>query len=469
MSEQCRDQSTEVAMIDVWKQWEGLTVNGEFHLGEYLGGCEHSAVYKIYYDDRDPQAAAIKLVAENSPNAESRLASWQLASDLAYPNLIRIFQTGHCQIGDEKLLYVVMEYAEENLSQIVPCRPLTENEAGEMLKPALRALAYLHAKGCVHGRIKPSNMMASGDQLKLSIDGLRRTGEPISDPGKYDPPETTASSAGDIWSLGITLVEVLTQHLPAWDRSAQGDPAVPENLPAPLLDIARHCLRRDPKRRWTVTDIANRLRPLVAAQFTEQPVKRNGSPKRSRYLIPAAVLLVVLASFVSLKLLNHSSRGITQFSQATLKPSEKPLSEDQQVGSASPSAEKQTTPSEKQNASSTLQVPVLPPSPEALSVLGAGGASSGVIHQVLPNAPQKARDTIQGTVRVGIKVSVDPSGDVTDATVDSPGPSQYFANLALQAARQWKFASAPDGSGDWNLRFEFSVDDTKASAKRSAK
>ena len=71
--------------------------------------------------------------------------------------------------------------------------------------------------------------------------------------------------------------------------------------------------------------------------------------------------------------------------------------------------------------------------------------------------------------RVGIKVSVDPSGDVTDATVDSPGPSQYFANLALQAARQWKFASAPDGSGDWNLRFEFSVDDTKASAKRSAK
>lgn len=454
-------------MTEVWKQWEGQTVNEKFHLGDYLGGSEHGAVFQTHYDDREPRVAAIKLIAENSPNAKSRLTSWQLASTLSHPNLIRIFQTGHCQIDDAKLLYVVMEYAAEDLSQIVPRRPLTENEAGEMLKPALEALAYLHAKGFVHGRIKPSNIMASGDRLKLSADGLRRSNEPISDPGEYDPPERTSSPAGDMWSLGMTLVEVLTQRLPAWDRNGRRDPGVPGTLPPPLLDIARHCLCRDPKGRWTVTDIANRLSPPMAAQMMEHPAMRNGSQKRSRYLIPAVIFLLAVASLVSLKLMNHSPRGAAKLVQTTQNSSEKALPETQQVGSAALSKEKPTTLSKKQNASGPMQVPVPPRPSEAPTVAGAGAAKSEIIHQVLPNVPQKARDTIQGTVRVGIRVSVDPSGDVTDATVDSPGPSQYFANLALQAAREWKFAPARDVPSDWTLRFEFSANGTKASAKQS--
>jgi TonB family protein len=94
--------------------------------------------------------------------------------------------------------------------------------------------------------------------------------------------------------------------------------------------------------------------------------------------------------------------------------------------------------------------------------------SNAVIQRVLPSAPQKALNTIRGTVRVGVKVSVDPSGDVTDATIDSPGPSSYFANLALQAARQWKFAATRDISSDWTVRFEFSPDGTKAFATQSS-
>jgi TonB family protein len=452
MGEQYRNQLAQVAMIDVWKQWEGQTVNGEFHLWEYLGGSEHGAVFQTYYDDRNPKTAAIKLVDENSPNAESRLSSWQLASSLSHPNLIRIFQTGHCQIGDAKLLYVVMEYAEEDLSQIIPRRPLTENEV-RTLEPALDALSYLHAKGLVHGRIKPANVMASGDQLKLSTDGLRRAGDPISDPSDYDPPETTSSPAGDVWSFGLMLVEVLTQRLPAWKRKAYGDPDVPENLPAPLLDIARHCLRRDPNRRWTVADIARRLKFRVAAQWTEQPVQRSGSPTRSRNLILVVILLLALTGFVSLKLLNHLRWGGDRLSQASERASEKALPGPRQVASAVPSKEKPMTLSS--------------PPAEAPTVSGSGTASSGVIHQVLPDVPRKARDTIRGTVRVGIKVSVDSSGNVTDATVDSPGPSKYFANLALRAAPQWKFAPARDGSSEWSLRFEFSAEGTKAFARRS--
>src|SRR5260370_8487911 len=71
-----------------------------------------------------------------------------------------------------------MEYAEENLAEILPLRPLSADEAFEMLRPTAEALASLHQAGFVHGRIKPSNIMATGDQLKISADGLCKIGEP---------------------------------------------------------------------------------------------------------------------------------------------------------------------------------------------------------------------------------------------------------------------------------------------------
>jgi TonB family protein len=61
-------------------------------------------------------------------------------------------------------------------------------------------------------------------------------------------------------------------------------------------------------------------------------------------------------------------------------------------------------------------------------------------------------------VRVSVKVHVDETGRVTEATIDSRGPSQYFADRALQAAQLWKFAPAKrDGANvpsEWLIRFE---------------
>jgi TonB family protein len=81
-----------------------------------------------------------------------------------------------------------------------------------------------------------------------------------------------------------------------------------------------------------------------------------------------------------------------------------------------------------------------------------------VVRQVLPNASQTARNTIRGTVRVSVKVHVDESGSVTEATFDSRGPSQYFADRVLDAAQLWKFAPAKISGrnvpSDWVIRFE---------------
>ena len=457
-------------MAEAWKQWEGQAVNAELRLGPYLGGSARGAVFKLLSDDPNLQSAAIKLIAQDSPYAENRFASWRFAASLSHPNLIRIFQSGRCQIGDARLLYVVMELADEDLSQIIPRRPLTESEARELLPPALDALAYLHANGLVHGSIKPANIMASGDQLKLSSDGIRRVGDTIDDPGDYDPPESVSSAAGDVWSLGMTLVEVLTQRLPAWDRDAAADPETPKSLRAPLFDIAWNCLRRDPARRWTMTQIVERLKPAVAAPGIEAPIPKEASPGNTRYLIAALILFLASTGFASWKLLLHSSGSDARPSHVAPRTAKRNLPEPRAVVDTTASEKKPFTQSEQHTAAPvTAPKPVTPVAPApAPKIPVAAQASGGVTHQVLPDVSQKSLGTIRGTVRVAIAVNVDASGRVSDATIDSQGPSAYFANVALDAARQWKFTPGRAGASGWTVHFEFSPDGVKASAAPTA-
>jgi TonB family protein len=273
-------------MSDSWKQWEGQVVDARFLLRRYLGGSEHSAVF-LTERGIPPQKAAIKFIQVDGPDAELQLFRWKHANKLTHSHLLRTYESGRCRLSDFDLLYVVLEYAEENLSQFLPQRPLTPAEARDVLTPTLQALGFLHGEGLVHGHVRPSNILAIEDQLKLSSDGVFSINEhaeqshlPAAEPQQtllaaglrhaspYDPPEIAKgiiSPAGDIWSLGITLVEALTQHVPASAASAAQDFVVPDTLPAVFLDIARHCLQRDPQRRWTVAEIAARLNPSSVA------------------------------------------------------------------------------------------------------------------------------------------------------------------------------------------------------------
>jgi TonB family protein len=91
-----------------------------------------------------------------------------------------------------------------------------------------------------------------------------------------------------------------------------------------------------------------------------------------------------------------------------------------------------------------------------------------IIREVVPDVPQKALDTIQGTIRVGIRVQVDSAGNVVETEVESPGPSRYFARLATQAAEGWKFApSTQPLERQFNLRFDFTNTEARAFATRA--
>src|SRR5260370_36547276 len=99
------------------------------------------------------------------------------------------------------------------------------------------------------------------------------------------------------------------------------------------------------------------------------------------------------------------------------------------------------------------------PSANAPSASASSSQPGELLDQILSDASPGAVATLHGVVRVSVRVQADPSGTVSDAAVDSPGPSKYFADLALQAARRWQFTS-PDAGGrsiprEWLINLPF--------------
>jgi serine/threonine protein kinase len=464
-------------MTGNWKQWEGQVVNGKFLLRQYLGGSDHSAVYLTEISEQETRKAAIKLIPTDSADAELYLSRLIRATQLTHLHLMKLYEAGRCQVGPRVALYIVMEYAEEDLSQILPERPLTPAEARDMLEPVLDALTYLHREGFVHGHIKPANILVVDEQIRISCDGLfpmnESSGSP-GEPGAYDPPEASSgkvSPAWDVWALGITLAEALTQHIPVREKTEQGAVAVSETLPAPFLDLISHCLHPDPQRRSTLADIALRVKPPSPLP----PIQATASAGPSEIVVKRRPIVLWLAVVLGLAAILAISSFIHRRSVSQPDPSH---ATEPQVVQTNPeqktvipeTGQPTKRPTDETESSGVPPSPPGSPQSEGVPNKPAGGWTRGeVLQQVLPEVPQNARDTIQGKVKVNVNVAVDPSGSVVKATVDSQGQSKYFANLALKASHDWKFGPAKlDGravSSQWLLRFEFERTGTKVIPK----
>jgi TonB family protein len=490
-------------MPQAWKELEGRVINKEFRLGDYLGGSDDAGVFVTQYGPESLKAALklIPISRWDAATVEAELSLLQSARELSHPHLLQIFQAGRTTIDDMELLFVVMEYADENLSQFLPKRPLAAEEVRQMLGPTLDALAYLHSNGLVHGHLRPANVLATGDQLKLSSDGISRIGArrgPVGKPSEYDAPEVARSEnspASDVWSLGMLLVMALTQRLPAQDAS--GEPVVTD-VPAPFGDVARHCLQRDPGSRWGLADIAERLdfpKPasttgVTKAGMRESPVPSRPVPPRAvagpqsvprqkaiagprdfpyqrrsnvGAYIAVAVVVVIVGIFVGPRLFRGgagSSQTDSTAQGTTGAATARPTSAIAQV----------SDPSGGDDGARAANSRTIEKDAEASSAARGKASRRGltpgqVSQQVVPDVPRSARDTIRGTVRVGVRIGVDSAGNVTEAELDSPGPSKYFAHLALEAAQQWRF-EPPKVEGrnvlsDWLLHFQFTGEGTK--------
>jgi TonB family protein len=520
-------------MSDVWRKWEGQIADDKYLLHQFLGTTEHSAVFLTQTSEHQPRKAAIKFISADSATAEAQLALWARAAQLSHTNLLRIYDSGRCRVAELDLLYAVMELAEEDLSQILPQRALAASEAREMLEPLLNAVIYLHGQGLAHTHIKPSNILATADQLKLSADTICSIGEsrtPTRDLGPYDAPELATAplaASTDVWSLGVTLVEALTQRAPVATAGSESDPSIPETLPQPFLDIARHSVLRDPAARWTTAQIAASLKPVAVAAAAGQSVSPSSVPPTSiplspvsaipaaklptprtqppssratiqpkqtfvlpNYVVPLfAAFFITLAIFALPKILRHRPDSSSSTTSAASQPTSQPKSVAQPARVESP---RPTKPAPQSSAKSAAvkppadeplpSQPVATPAPASLrtdsfpsanaSTPSSSAARGEVLDQVLPDVSDKARATIHGTVRVGVRVHVDPAGNVSSAELDSPGPSPFFADLALKAARRWEFTS-PEVNGhsvpsEWLIHFHITSSGTKAIPTQTA-
>jgi TonB family protein len=286
--------------LDNWQQWEGRVVGGRFALGPYLSGSERSAVYLT---DFGGSRAVVKLVAADSADADAQLARWEGARRIVHPNLLRVYETGLWHADEEQdMFFAVMEYADENLAEILGDRPLTPVEARDMLEPTLAALDHLHAQNFVHADLKPSNVLAVGKDLKLALDGVRRSGSRLAGNEQEDrraAPEVFSSSVSarnDVWAVGLLVVESLTGTRAEIAKSDDVRAKLTETLPEPFATIVRECLQPDSARRCSVAQIRKLLeRPIEPKKSEAQvvligpkaaPPKEDGEPTPEIAAVP---------------------------------------------------------------------------------------------------------------------------------------------------------------------------------------
>ena len=477
-------------MSEVWTQLEGRVVNGTFPLHRCLGSSDHSGVFLTEYAPQNLPRAALKLVPAIPTLAESQLSHWHAAAVL-HPHLIRLFEAGRCQFGGLHYLYVVMDYAEQNLGQLLQHRALSEVEVREMLPLTLDALWFLHSKDLVQGQLKPSNILVIDNQLMLASDTIRPAGEATASIGSlsmYNPPEArdgSFSTSGDIWALGVTLCQALTQRPPSRSGERGEIVVLPTDFPVTFIDIVRRCLARNPAQRPSVADLQGWLKsgttePAVAtpppADVAKPPAAETPTrlviravvnseppaqvtPGRKSAAVPVAAMVAILA-IVGLGVYWFMSRSNTDASITETASTTAP------TVAAQPAAPPADLPPPASADSNDHAPPTRAPANHSRPTDTGPGLPAAVLHEEIPTIPLSARQTIHGRVKVTVRVTVDKSGTVISDVLENPGPSKYFARVAGAAASKWKFAPAADGhaSRQWLVRFEFSRDGTKAHA-----
>ncbi|GLJ12301.1 hypothetical protein SUGI_0188280 [Cryptomeria japonica] len=181
-------------------------------------------------------------------------------------------------------------------------RRLTESSLAKVARQVVEGLKYLHSQRIVHRDIKPSNLLTrkSPKQIKIADFGVSRilshTIDPCCNsyvgtcaymsPERFDPQSYGGSYngyAGDIWSLGLTLLECYLGHFPFVADGEQADwptlmcaicfgepPSAPGSASAEFQSFIRCCLEKDAGKRWTASQLLKHPFLNKSSQF-QQP------------------------------------------------------------------------------------------------------------------------------------------------------------------------------------------------------
>ncbi|XP_050377450.1 mitogen-activated protein kinase kinase 9-like [Argentina anserina] len=262
---------------------------------EVLGHGNGGTVYKVRHK-RTGAMYALKIVkGDSDPTVRRQLyREIEILRRTDSPHVI------HCDAIIEKPtgdIWILMEYMDSGTLESLLKQHGTFSEAKlvHVARQVLNGLNYLHAQKIIHRDIKPANLLVNRDmEVKIADFGVSkmmcRTLDNCNSyvgtcaymsPERFDP-DTYGGNyngyASDIWSLGLTLMELYMGHFPFLPPGQRPDwatlmcaicfgepPVLPEGVSEEFRSFMECCLQKESGKRWTAAQLLNH--PFVLSRY----------------------------------------------------------------------------------------------------------------------------------------------------------------------------------------------------------
>ncbi|TVU45472.1 hypothetical protein EJB05_04961, partial [Eragrostis curvula] len=264
--------------------------------GALLGSGSFGMVYEGISDEGAFFAVKeVSLLDQGSNAQQSILALEQeiaLLSQFEHENIVQYYGTDK----EDSKLYIFIELVTQgSLSSLYQKYKLRESQVSAYTRQILNGLVYLHERNVVHRDIKCANILVHANgSVKLADFGLAKEMSKINmlrsckgsvywmAPEVINPKKTYGPSA-DIWSLGCTVLEMLTRQIPfpnmEWTNAffliGKGErPPIPNYLSKEAQDFIAQCVRVDPEKRPSAAQLLEHPfvnRPLRASFESTSP------------------------------------------------------------------------------------------------------------------------------------------------------------------------------------------------------